>query len=191
MMSPTADPHGQHLSGRDFFAPGRSVIMIDGSSIHYALRSLNAEIDYRRLRGLFVDDRRLVRALYYALVTRDEEEFGPRRLLDWLDYNGYVVREKYGREFIAANGHRSLRGHLSLEIAVDALELAPLIDHLILFSGDGDLAALVEAVQRKGVRVTAVSTLTTRPPMIASELRRQVDRFIDLRELAPLIWRES
>ncbi len=191
MMSPTAHPRGQHLSGQDFFAPGRSVIMIDGSSIHYALRSLNAKIDYRRLRGLFVEDRRLVRALYYALVTRDEVEFGPRRLLDWLDYNGYVVREKVGREFIAANGHRSLRGHLSLEIAVDALELAPLIDHLILFSGDGDLAALVEAVQRKGVRVTAVSTLTTRPPMIASELRRQVDRFIDLRELAPLIWRES
>lgn len=191
MTVPTVDPRRQRLSVQDFFSPGRSVIMIDGSSMHYALRSLNAEIDYQRLRGLFVNDRRLVRALYYALVTRDDEEFGLRRLLDWLDYNGYVVREKYGRQFIAENGHRSLRGHLSLEIAVDALELAPLIDHLILFSGDGDLAALVEAVQRKGVRVTAVSTLTTRPPMIASELRRQVDRFIDLRELAPLIWRES
>jgi uncharacterized LabA/DUF88 family protein len=191
MMSARADASREHLSGQDFFAPGRSAIMIDGNSIQYALRSLNAEIDYRRLRDLFVADRRLVRALYYALVTRDDEEFGLRRLLDWLDYNGYVVREKYGRAFVAANGHRSLRGHLSLEIAVDALELAPLIDHLILFSGDGDLAALVEAVQRKGVRVTAVSTLMTRPPMIARELRRQVDRFIDLRELRPFIGRDG
>lgn len=162
-MSATAHLRGRCRSGQDYFAPGRSVIMIDGSSIHYALRSLNAEIDYRRLRELFVDNRQLVRALYYALVTRDDEEFGQRRLLDWLDYNGYVICEKYAREFIAASGPGSVRGHLSLKIAVEALELAPLIDHLILFSGDGDLAALVEAVQRKGVRVTAVSTLTTRP----------------------------
>jgi uncharacterized LabA/DUF88 family protein len=176
-------------SGRDYFLPGRSVIMIDGSGMHYALRALNADIDYRRLRGLFVDDMRLIRALYYVVTAR-EEVAGVRRLLDWLDYNGYVVREKLGREFVDANGVRIRRGRISLEMAIDALEMVPLIDHLILFSGDGDLTALVEAVQRKGVRVTAVSTLVTRPPMISTELRRQVDCFIDLRELMPLIAHE-
>lgn len=180
----------RHRRGREYFSPGRSVIMIDGNSIQYSLRALNADMDYRKLLGVFVDDVRLVRALYYALTARHEEEFGLRRLLDWLDFNGYVVREKLGRQVVATNGHRMLRGRLSLEMAVDALEIAPLIDHLILFSGDGDLAAMVEAVQRKGVRVTAVSTLTPRPPMIADELRRQVDRFIDLRELMPMVGRE-
>lgn len=181
----------QSVSGQELFTAGRSVLMIDGSSIQFVIRALQTEIDYRKLRKLFSGDRPLIRAHYYALVARDEEEFGLRRLLDWLDYNGFVVREKYGREVISDNGHRSLRGHLSLEIAIDALELAPAIDHLILFSGDGDLAALVKAVQRKGVRVTAISTLTTKPPLIATELRRQVDRFIDLRELVPLIGRNS
>ena len=89
-------------SGKDYFLPGRSAIMIDGSGIHYALRALNADIDYRRLRGLFVDYMRLVRALYYVLTMR-EEDVGVRRLLDWLEYNGYEVREKLGRGFVDAN----------------------------------------------------------------------------------------
>lgn len=175
---------------RELFAPGRSAVMIDGSSFRYALRSLSTDVDYRKLRDAFVGDARLVRALYYVLTPHlDDPQL--RRLLDWLDYNGYVVREKRDREIAQANSHRNFRGRVSIEMAVDALEIAPLIDHLILFSGDGDLAALVEAVQRKGVRVTAVSTLTTRPAMIANELRRQVDCFIDLCELIPFIGRPT
>jgi uncharacterized LabA/DUF88 family protein len=165
-------------------------MMIDGSSLRYALRSLSTDVDYRKLRDAFVGNARLVRAMYYVLTPHlDDPQL--RRLLDWLDYNGYVVREKRGREVVQANSYRTLRGRVSIEMAVDALEIAPLIDHLILFSGDGDLAALVEAVQRKGVRVTAVSTLTTRPAMIANELRRQVDCFIDLCELIPFIGRPT
>jgi uncharacterized LabA/DUF88 family protein len=171
-----------------FSTPGRHAIMIDGNSIHYALRALNADLDYRKLREMFGTERNLVRAAYYAL-TSSEEEFRGRPLLDWLDYNGYTVREKMVWKKNHSNGHRSPKGSVSLEMAVDALEMAPLLDHLILFSGDGDLAAMVEAVQRKGVQVTAVSTLTTRPSMIANELRRQVDRFIDLSELIPHVGR--
>jgi hypothetical protein len=51
---------------------------------------------------------------------------------------------------------------------------------MVLFSGDGDFRSLVEAVQRRGVRVIVVSTISTQPPMVADELRRQADEFIDI-----------
>jgi uncharacterized LabA/DUF88 family protein len=65
------------------------------------------------------------------------------------------------------------------------MELADRADHLVLFSGDGDFRRLVEAIQRKGVRVTVVSTIRSSPPMVADELRRQADEFLELAEIAP------
>jgi uncharacterized LabA/DUF88 family protein len=174
-------------SGRDYFGPGRYIMMIDGAGIHHTLRALNADIDYRKLLQLFVGEVQLVRAIYYAVTGLEEEDVGLRRLLEWLDYNGYVVRKRPSREFTDANGSRIRRGSVSLQMAVDALEMTSLIDRLILFSGDADLVPLVKAVQRKGVCVTAVSTLASKPPMIAKELRRRVDHFVDMRELMPLI----
>ena len=61
---------------------------------------------------------------------------------------------------------------------------------MVLFSGDGDFRSLVEAVQRKGVRVSVLSTITTQPPMVADELRRQADEFVDLVHLANKIGRD-
>lgn len=174
-------------TGRDFFGPGRCAVMIDGPGMHHALRALNADIDYLKLHRLFVGEIQLVRAIYYALTGAEDEAFGLRRLLEWLDYNGYVIRERPSREFTDVNGSRVRRGRISLEMAVDALEMAPVIDRLILFSGDVALVPLVRALQRKGVCVTAVSTLESRPPIIANELRRQVDNFVDMRELMPVI----
>lgn len=162
--------------------------MIDARNTYGGLYLLNADIDYRKLRELFFGDMPLAQALVYALTTQGEE-FNMRPFLDWLAYNGYVVREMLGRTFVDAHGRHSLRGRVSLEMDVDTLEMAPTMDHLILFSGDGNLAPLVKALQRKAVRVTAVSMLTSNPPMISSELRRQADRFVDLRDLMPLIGR--
>jgi uncharacterized LabA/DUF88 family protein len=70
------------------------------------------------------------------------------------------------------------------------MELAEHIDHMVLFSGDGDFRSLVEAMQRRGVRVTVVSTISTQPPMVADELRRQADIFLDIVELQPKIGRD-
>ena len=79
---------------------------------------------------------------------------------------------------------------MDIELAVDAMEIAQHIDHMVLFSGDGDFRSLVEAVQRRGVRVTVVSTISTQPPMVADELRRQADIFLDIVELQPKIGRD-
>jgi uncharacterized LabA/DUF88 family protein len=111
-------------------------------------------------------------------------------LIDWLDYNGYTVITKATKEFVDQSGRRKVKGNMDIELAVNAMELAPHVDHIVLFSGDGDFRSLVEAIQRKGVRVTVVSTISTQPPMVADELRRQADIFLDIVELQGKIGRD-
>ena len=97
---------------------------------------------------------------------------------------------KATKEFVDQTGRRKVKGNMDIELAVDAMELAGHIDHMVLFSGDGDFRSLVEAMQRRGVRVTVVSTISTQPPMVADELRRQADVFLDIVELQPKIGRD-
>ena len=132
----------------------------------------------------------LIRALYYTALVEDQEYSPIRPLVDWLDYNGYTLVTKPTKEFTDAMGRRKVKGDMDIEIAVDMMELSGALDHVVLFSGDGDFRRVIEAVQRKGVLVTVVSTIRSQPPMIADELRRQADRFIELQDLEPLIARE-
>src|SRR5665647_2470756 len=155
-------------------------LFIDGVNLHATARSLGFDIDYKRLLKEFQSRGTLLRAFYYMAIIEDQEYSSTRPLIDWLDYNGYTVVTKATREFIDANGRRKVKGNMDIELAVDAMELAGQVDQIVLFSGDGDFRRLVEAVQRRGVRVTVVSTISSQPPMIADELRRQADVFTDL-----------
>ncbi len=168
----------------------RVAVFIDGANLYATTKSLGFDIDYKRLLREFEQHSRLIRAYYYTALIEDEEYSSIRPLIDWLDYNGYAVVTKPVKEFVDALGRRKIKGNMDIELAVDAMELAGHIDHMVLFSGDGDFRSVVEAVQRKGVRVSVVSTITTRPPMIADELRRQADEFIDLVNLAGKIGRD-
>ena len=125
----------------------------------------------------------LTRAYYYTAIVEGEEFSPVKPLVDWLDYNGFSVVTKPVKRFTDGQGHSRIKGNMDIEIAVDMLELAPRIDHAILFSGDGDFRRLVQAMQARGVRVTVVSTLKSQPPMIADELRRQADDFVDISDL--------
>lgn len=167
----------------------RLALLIDGPNAHATARMLQFDIDYKLLLKKLQDRGTLVRALYYTAILEDQEFSAVRPLIDWLDYNGYTVVSKPAKEFVEF-GRRKIKGNMSIELAVDAMELAPQIDELILFSGDGDFRSLVEAVQRRGVRVTVISTLKCHPAMIADELRRQADVFEDLDDLRPAISRE-
>ncbi|WP_426041069.1 NYN domain-containing protein [Brevundimonas sp. TWP2-3-4b1] len=161
----------------------RLALFIDGANLYSATKALNADIDFKRMVDAFREKAVLVRAYYYTAVT-EGEEFSPiRPLIDWLGYNGFSLVTKPVKRFTDAQGHTRTKGNMDIEIAVDMLELAPRIDHAILFSGDGDFRRLVQAVQSKGVRVTVVSTLKSQPPMIADELRRQADDFVELVDL--------
>jgi uncharacterized LabA/DUF88 family protein len=165
-------------------------LFIDGANLSATAKTLGFDIDYRRLLKEFQSRGTLLRAFYYTAVMEDQQSSSIRPLVDWLDYNGYSVITKATKEFIDANGRRKLKGSMDVDLAVNAMEIARHIDHMVLFSGDGDFRALVEAVQRRGVRVTVVSTMASRPSMVADELRRQADVFIDLAELRAKVARE-
>jgi uncharacterized LabA/DUF88 family protein len=165
-------------------------LFIDGANLYATAKALGFDIDYRRLLQEFQGRGMLLRAFYYTAVIEDQEYPSIRPLVDWLDYNGYTVVTKSTKEFIDAYGRRKLKGRMDVELAIDAMEIAEHIDQMVLFSGDGDFRPLVEAVQRRGVRVTVVSTISSQPPMIADELRRQADVFIDVVELRAKIARQ-
>jgi uncharacterized LabA/DUF88 family protein len=168
----------------------RIALFIDGANLHATGKTLGFDIDYKRLLKEFQSCGTLLRAFYYTAIFEDQEYSSIRPLIDWLDYNGYTVVTKATKEFVDASGRRKVKGNMDVELAVDAMELAQHIDQMVLFSGDGDFRSLVESVQRRGVRVTVVSTISSQPPMIADELRRQADVFTDLVELKTKIGRD-
>ncbi len=172
-----------------FYPEERIGLFIDGSNLYAAARALAFDIDYKRLLDHFAGKGRLIRAFYYTALM-EEQEYSPiRPLVDWLDYNGYTMVTKPTKEFTDSMGRRKIKGNMDIELAIDVMEMAERLDHIVIFSGDGDFRRLVEAVQRKGVRVTVVSTVRSQPPMVADELRRQADAFLELQDLQPDIAR--
>ena len=165
-------------------------LFIDGANLYATSRMLGFDIDYRKLLSTFQKRGYLLRAYYYTALVEDQEYSSIRPLIDWLDYNGYTVVTKPAKEFTDAAGRRKIKGNMDIELAVDALELAETVDHYVIFSGDGDFRSLVEALQRRGRKVSVVSTMSTQPPMISDELRRQADHFIELVSLKVEIGRE-
>jgi uncharacterized LabA/DUF88 family protein len=168
----------------------RIALFIDGANLYATARALGFDIDYRRLLKEFQDRGALLRAFYYTAIVEDQEYTSIRPLVDWLDYNGYTVVTKPTKEFVDASGRRKVKASMNIELAVSAMELADHIDAMVLFSGDGEFRSLLKAVQRRGVHVTVVSTLASQPPMVADELRRQADAFLDLAELKPKLGRD-
>ena len=165
-------------------------LFIDGANLYAAARALGFDIDYKKLLETFQTEGRLIRAFYYTALIEDQEYSPIRPLVDWLDYNGYTMVTKPTKEFTDAAGRRKIKGNMDIELAIDMMEMAEHLDHIVLFSGDGDFRRLVEAVQRRGLRVSVVSTVRSQPPMVADELRRQADCFIELQDLADDIARE-
>ena len=174
-----------------FYPTDRIALFIDGANLYSAAKSLNADMDFKKLIDFFRSKGVLVRAYYYTAIVEGEEYSPIRPLVDWLDYNGFTMVTKPVKRYTDASGHTRTKGNMDVEIAVDMLSLAPTIDHAVLFSGDGDFRRLVEAVQDKGVRVSVVSTLKSQPPQAADELRRAADQFVDLNDLVDVFGRPS
>ena len=172
-----------------FYPQERLALFIDGANLYSAARSLGFDIDYKRLLTLFQSKGRLIRAFYYTALIEDQDYSPIRPLIDWLDYNGYTMVTKPIKEFTDVNGRRKVKGSTDIDLAIDMMDMADRLDHVVLFSGDGDFRRLVEAVQRRSVRVTVVSTIRSQPPMVSDDLRRQADAFVDLQDLMPQIQR--
>jgi len=174
-----------------FYETERIALFIDGANLYSTAKALAFDIDYKRLLAHFRQKGHLVRALYYTALAEDQEYSSIRPLIDWLDYNGFTMVTKPTKEYTDAAGRRKIKGNMDIELTVDAMRLSESLDHIVLFSGDGDFRSLVAALQQKGKRVSVVSTLQTQPPMVADELRRQADQFIDIFDLESLIARDN
>ncbi|HPG88923.1 MAG TPA: NYN domain-containing protein, partial [Hyphomicrobium sp.] len=174
-----------------FYPTERVALFIDGANLYATAKSLGFDIDYKRLLSVFRSKGQLVRALYYSALAEEQEYSSIRPLIDWLDYNGFTMVTKPTKEFTDATGRRKIKGNMDIELAVDCMRLADSLDHIVIFSGDGDFRSLVSALQEKGKRVSVISTLQTQPPMVADELRRQADQFIDIADLESSISRDA
>ncbi len=172
-----------------FYRDERLALFIDGSNLYAAAKALAFDIDYKLLRSEFMQRGKLLRAFYYTALLENDDYSPIRPLVDWLHYNGFTMVTKPAKEFVDSQGRRKVKGNMDIELTVDAMEIAPHVDHIVLFSGDGDFRPLVAALQRKGVRVSVVSTIRSQPPMIADDLRRQADNFIELDELKDVVGR--
>ncbi|MGQ0684011.1 LabA-like NYN domain-containing protein [Bradyrhizobium sp.] len=165
-------------------------VFIEGANLYATARALGFDVDYKKLLKELQGRGTLVRVFYYTAIVEDQEFSSLRPLVDWLDYNGYTAVTKVTKEYVDASGRRKVKADMDIELAVGAMEIAPHVDEIMLFTGDGDFRSLVEALQRRGVRVTVVSTIACQPPMIADELRRQADIFLDLAELRASVGRD-
>lgn len=172
-----------------FYRDERLALFLDGWNLHSSAKGLGFEVDFRRLLEEFRRRGKLVRAGYYTALSEHEDTAGVRPLINWLSYNGYKAVTRTAVEVIDPSGRRRLRARIDIALTVDAMELGTKIDHAVLFSGDGTYRSLVVALQRKGVRVSVVSSVRSNPPMIADDLRRQADNYIDLEDLRELIER--
>jgi uncharacterized LabA/DUF88 family protein len=182
--------HSELIEGIMFDQREKVALFIDGANLYATSKTLGFDIDYKRMLSYFQEQVYLLRAYYYTALVEDQEYSSIRPLIDWLDYNGYRVVTKPTKEFTDSSGRRKVKGNMDIELAIDAMELSSTIDHMVLFSGDGDFRSLVEAMQRRGRKVSVVSTVSTQPPMIADDLRRQADHFIDLVSLKKEIGRD-
>ncbi len=161
-----------------------TAVLIDGANTFTAAKNLSFDIDYSELLRLLTDRFTLRSITYYTALVDDENDRTPLRpLVDWLCYNGYSVITKPAKVLYTDSGARKIKGNMDIEIAVDALAASAYANHIILFSGDGDFIPLLVELQRRGVRVTVISSIRTQPPMCADELRKQANFFIDLEDL--------
>lgn len=173
-----------------FFHPDeKTAIFIDGANFYATARALGFDIDYKLLLQWCRENSHLLRAYYYTAVFETQDYSPIRPLADWLDYNGFTMVTKTVREQEDSQGRIKIKGGINIDMAVDMFEVADKVDHIILFSGDGEFRRLIEALQRRGVRVSVASSVRSDTPMISDELRRQADQFIELDDLAELIQR--
>ncbi len=169
----------------------RVCVLIDGPSFFATHRALGFDVDFRKLLGHFEENAELHRAIYFTAVSEGDDYTPVKPLVDWLSYNGFRLVSKPLREFTEASGRRRTKGALTVEIAVEMLENSAFAEHLLLFSGDGELAYAVEAVQRRGCRVTVVSSVKPEAMTVSDDLRRVADRFVDLADVKDIIFKRD
>lgn len=167
------------------------VALIDGLSLHRSARSLGFVCDFKKLKEwlgkVCVPGANLVRVHYYTPLEDSDQHSDLRPLVDWLDYNGFSVFEKY---FVRRENGTIPFVSILPELYTDALMYTHTsISHFVLFVGDSDYAPLINALKSRGASVIVVSSLKDSNAPVADVLRRSSDSFVDLLDIANLISR--
>lgn len=199
----------------------RVAVFIDGWNFRYATyESFGLRVDYTKLLRYFAENTVLVRAYFYtgewddsaisryARITSpddpltkqremEQQRDGERAFWRFLNRNGYRVVRKPVRVMTPdEEGTPKMKADLDLEIAIDMLTLAEKCDRIVLVSGDGDFAPLVDAVAKRGVRVAVVSTQADEAFRNAryrasDDLLDAADEFIPIESIRKFIEREQ
>jgi uncharacterized LabA/DUF88 family protein len=167
----------------NFYYNERTALFIDGADLDATCKALGFHVDFKKVLELFRSTTRLIRATYYALYSEQQEYSPVRPLVDWLGYNGYMTMSKPAKEISDSVGRHYVANSIAVELTIDALQLAPALDHVVLFSGSADFRSLLAALQKSGRRVTVISSRKAAERSVSDELRRQCDQFVELDDL--------
>jgi len=153
----------------------RTGIFIDGSNFHETIKTLGIPVDYARIRDLFPE---VHSAMYFTALLPKEIHSGLRPLVDWLQDHGWQVIHKEAKRYVDDSGREKIKGNMDIELALNVYDLVKekAIEHVALFTGDGDFRYLVERVQQLGAYVTVFSS----DDMVSRDLKRQAQRYVDI-----------
>jgi uncharacterized LabA/DUF88 family protein len=155
-------------------------IFIDGANLYASAKALNFRVDFTKLLNHYKGMGDVAHAFYFTALPPKDVEHPLRKMIDYVEYNGFSVIQKETKEYVDADGKSKLKGNMDVEIAVYAGEVSHTLTDVVLFSGDGDFRCLLESLQRRhGIRCTVVSARS----LVANELRRQANEYVDLNTL--------
>lgn len=162
----------------------RIAIFIDGSNFNEAFKFARFRPNYQLIESFFAQEGDIVGMFYFTALPPKEVQSPIRAIMDHIQYHGWTIVSKETKTYGG-----TVKGNMDVEIVVQAWAMWEHFTDLILFSGDGDFTSMVSELQRRGRRVTAVSIHErgSDSSMMADELRRQVNKFIDLRDIKDYI----
>lgn len=148
-------------------------ILVDAANIYHCGNELGVKVNYDQLLpGLQAGFESSQVWFYTGLKSGD---FRQQRFLASLRQQGYqvvtkrVVRHEDGKE----------KANLDVELALDMVKLADRYSHILLLSGDGDLACAVKVARQKGAGVEVISFRSR----TSQDLIRAADGFRDLTDM--------
>lgn len=146
-------------------------VFIDTQNLYHSAKNLyNARVNFGAIMKEAVANRALIRAIAYVISTESGEE---KSFFEALGKLGIEAKTKNIQIFSSG----AKKADWDVGLAVDAIKMAPKLDAIIIVSGDGDFAPLVEYLQvNEGCQVEVIAFGKSSSSM----LRDIADDFIDM-----------
>jgi len=140
----------------------RVAVAIDVQNLYYGAKSLyGTKVAYEKFLDRALNNRKMVRSIAY-IANRDGNNQGS--FIKLMRSIGCDIRCKQVIEH--SNG---MKCNWDVEIAIDAVALAPKIDTFILASGDGDFTYLLKTLRMMGVRTEVIAFRPNTSHMLIEE----------------------